>query len=111
MIATLVIFLFVIVFLAFFIGKNLSNLCTFWFFKTYTDLPVAILVFIAFAAGIVFSLILISLSKVLKNKVKNEEKLDDKKSDTKKKSLLKRTLAKSSELNKNKDNSDKLSNE
>lgn len=115
MITTLVVFLLVIVFLAFFIGKNLSNVCTFWFFKTYTDLPVAVLVFIAFAAGIVFSLILISLSRVLKARAKEKSSVQstasdktvaDKKAKKDKPRLFKGSLAKSSELNtKNSDNS------
>ena len=67
MIATLIIFLLLIVFFAFFIGKNLSNVCTFWLFKTYTDLPVVVLVFIAFGAGIVFSLLLLSFYKLKKS--------------------------------------------
>lgn len=67
MIATLIIFLLLIIFFAFFIGKNLSNVCTFWLFKTYTDLPVAVLVLIAFGAGIVFSLLLMMLSKFKKS--------------------------------------------
>lgn len=49
--------------MAFFIGKNLSNVCTLWLFKTYTQLPVAVLVLIAFGAGIVFSLLLLMISK------------------------------------------------
>lgn len=67
MIATLIIFLVLIIFLAFFIGKNLSNVCTFWLFKTYTDLPVAVLVLIAFGAGIVFSIIFTLFSKFKKS--------------------------------------------
>lgn len=118
MITTLVVFLLVIVFLAFFIGKNLSNVCTFWFFKTYTDLPVAVLVFIAFAAGIVFSLILISLSRVLKARAKEKSSVQstasdktvaDKKAKKDRPRLFKGSLAKSSELNKK--NSDNSSNE
>ena len=51
MIVSLILILLLIVFMAFFIGMNLSNACTFWFFKTYTDLPVAVLALIAFGAG------------------------------------------------------------
>jgi len=63
MIFLLVLFLLVVVFLAFFIGMNLTNLCTLWLFKTYTEVPVAILVLISFGAGIVFSLLLLLISK------------------------------------------------
>lgn len=75
MIVALVFFLLVIVFLAVFVGKNLTNVCTFWFFKTYTDLPVSILVFIAFASGIVFSLLCFFVGKFLK-KMKEEKALE-----------------------------------
>lgn len=67
MIFTLIIFLLVVVFMAFFIGKNLTNVCTLWLIKTYTNLPVAVLVLIAFGAGIVFSLLLMMISKFRKS--------------------------------------------
>ena len=64
MIFSLIVFLLLVVFLAFFVGKNLTNVCTIWFFKTYTDLPVAVLVLIAFGAGIVFSILSIMIFKL-----------------------------------------------
>lgn len=67
MIFTLIVFLLVVVFMAFFIGKNLTNVCTLWIFKTYTDLPVAVLVLIAFGAGIVISLLFMVISKFKKS--------------------------------------------
>lgn len=67
MIFTLIVFLLVVVFMAFFIGKNLTNVCTLWLFKTYTELPVAVLVLIAFGAGIVFSLLLVMIHKFKKS--------------------------------------------
>ena len=66
MIAALIIILLVLIFLAFFVGKNLGNICTFWFFKTYTDLSVTVIVFIAFAAGIIFSLLCYLVAKLLR---------------------------------------------
>ena len=63
MVFTLIVFLLVVVFMAFFIGKNLSNVCTLWLFKSYSDINVALLVLIAFGAGIVFSLLLLMISK------------------------------------------------
>ena len=89
MIVTLILILLIVVFMAFFIGMNLSNVCTFWFFKTYTDLPVAVLALIAFGAGIIFALLFILVSKMkapasdaeiraqkkLEKKQKAEEKL------------------------------------
>ena len=50
--------------MAFFVGLNLSNVCTFWFFKTFTDLPVAVLALIAFSAGIIFALLFIFVAKM-----------------------------------------------
>lgn len=75
--------------MAFFIGLNLSNVCSFWFFKTFTDLPVAVLALIAFGAGIIFALLFIFVAKMkappsdaeerakrkLEKKAKAEEKL------------------------------------
>ena len=72
MIAVLIIILLIILFLAFFVGKNLSNICTFWFFKTYTDLSVTVIVFIAFAAGIVFSLLCYMVAKLIRASHENE---------------------------------------
>ena len=34
----LILFLAFVVFLAFFVGLNIGNTCTFWFFKTYTEI-------------------------------------------------------------------------
>ena len=64
MIVTLILILLIVVFMAFFIGLNLSNVCTFWFFKTFTDLPVAVLALIAFSAGIIFALLFIFVAKM-----------------------------------------------
>ena len=89
MILTLILILLLVVFMAFFIGMNLSNVCSFWFFKTYTNLPVSILALIAFGAGIVFALLFILVAKMkapptdaeerakrkLEKKAKAEEKL------------------------------------
>ena len=89
MIVTLILILLLVVFMAFFIGLNLSNVCTFWFFKTFTGLPVAVLALIAFGAGIIFALLFILVAKMkappsdteerakrkLEKKAKVEEKL------------------------------------
>ena len=64
MIVSLILIVLLVVFMAFFIGMNLSNVCTFWFFKTYTNLPVSILALIAFGAGIVFALLFIFVAKM-----------------------------------------------
>ena len=89
MIVSLILILLVIIFMAFFIGLNLSNVCTFWFFKTFTDLPVAVLALIAFGTGIIFALLFILVAKMkapptdaelraqtkLEKKAKAEEKI------------------------------------
>ncbi len=78
MIFLLVVFLLVVVFLAFFIGMNLSNLCTIWLFKTFTDVPVTLLVLIAFGSGIVVSLLLfIIASNKNKHKVNKKSLITD----------------------------------
>ena len=72
MIAALIIILLIILFLAFFIGKNLTNVCTLWLFKTYTDKSVVVVIFIAFAAGIVFSILCYLIAKFIKISHENE---------------------------------------
>ena len=72
MIAALIVILLIILFLAFFIGKNLSNVCTLWLFKTYTDKSVVVVIFIAFAAGIIFSLLCYLIAKFIRLSHENE---------------------------------------
>ena len=72
MIAALIIILLIILFLAFFIGKNLSNVCTLWLFKTYTDKSIVVVIFIAFAAGIIFSLLCYLIAKFVRLSHENE---------------------------------------
>ena len=72
MIVALIIILLIILFLAFFIGKNLTNVCTLWLFKTYTDKSVVVVIFIAFAAGIIFSLLCYLIAKLVKASHENE---------------------------------------
>lgn len=69
MILFLIVFLLLVIFLSLFIGFNLSNTCSFWFFKTFSDLPVTVLFFIAFAAGMIFSILLVSIYKFNKKTV------------------------------------------
>jgi len=73
MIFLLILFLAFVVFLAFFIGYNISNTCAFWLFKTYESLPVLTLVFIAFACGIVFSIFVIILCRYFKSRSKSKD--------------------------------------
>ena len=72
MIAALIIILLIIIFLAFFIGKNLTNVCTLWLFKTYTDKSVVVVIFIAFAAGIIFSILCYLIAKFIRLSHENE---------------------------------------
>ena len=72
MIAALIIILLIILFLAFFIGKNLSNVCTLWLFKTYTDKSIVVVIFVAFAAGIIFSLLCYLIAKFIRLSHENE---------------------------------------
>ena len=72
MVLALILILLIFIFLAFFVGKNLTNICTFWFFKTYTDLSVTVIVFIAFAAGIIFSLLCYLVAKLIRASHENE---------------------------------------
>ena len=72
MIAALIVILLIILFLAFFIGKNLTNVCTLWLFKTYTDKSVVVVIFIAFAAGIIFSLLCYLIAKFIRLSHENE---------------------------------------
>lgn len=107
MIGTLILFLVIIVFLAFFVGKNLLNVCTIWFFKDFTDISVAMLVFVAFGAGIVFSLLLLFVSR-MKKLFKSEEDASEsdvkshkiQKAEAKMKSSKEKKLAKISKKNK-----------
>lgn len=72
MIAALIIILLIILFLAFFIGKNLTNVCTLWLFKTYTDKSIVVVIFVAFAAGIIFSLLCYLIAKFIRLSHENE---------------------------------------
>lgn len=89
MVFTLILFLAVIIFLAFFIGKNLSNVCTFWLFKTFTNLPVAVLVLIAFGAGIVCSLLLVFIMKFRNKVASNAVSINDEKREKAEKKIRK----------------------
>lgn len=72
MIIGLLIILVIIIFLAFFVGKNLVNVCSLWFFKTYTDVSITVIIFIAFAAGIIFSLLCYFISRMVKASHEND---------------------------------------
>lgn len=99
MIFSMVVLLLLIVFLAFFIGKNLSNVCTFWIFKTFTDLPVAILALISFGVGIVVSMLIFLLAK-LKKAAKEDRIAEAKESVIKEQNKVKKEIRKLEKKNK-----------
>ena len=87
MIVTLVIVLIAVIFLAFFVGKNLSNTCSFWFFKNFENLPVSVLVLIAFGCGIICSILFVVISKIHSaNKANLNAQIEDQKEKLEKKS-------------------------
>lgn len=91
MIFSLVLMLIFVILIALFIGKNLGNSCPVWFFKSFDSTNVAIIIFLAFAAGIVFSLICVFIGKInlsSKNSKKNDEGKNEKNKE--KKSLIKK---------------------
>lgn len=79
MVFTLIVLILLVVFLAFFVGKNLSSVCsTFWFFKNYQNVSGILLVLIAFAAGILVALLCVCIYKLKSNpddSYKRERKL------------------------------------
>ncbi len=88
MIITLIVFLILVVFMAFFIGFNVEHSCSLWLFKSFESLPVSVLVLLSFAAGMVFSLLLLMIYKFRKSNTANEvEKLAVEKSKNDKKNI------------------------
>ena len=88
MIISLILILAIVIFIALFIGKNLGNSCPVWFFKSFEDKNVAVIIFIAFAAGIVFSIICMLIGKFAssgKNSFSDKPKNSTVKEDLKKK--------------------------
>lgn len=67
MVFALILIIMIIVFVAFFIGKNIDYTCTLWLFKTFENKPVSVLILSAFAAGILFALISLLLIKLNKS--------------------------------------------
>ena len=101
MIFGLIVLICVIIFMAFFIGKNIGNICTLWIFKTFENIPVSVLVLTTFAAGVLFALIcviLIKLNSSMKSEPENKpikrEKIKTKKSLLKKADKINKELSK-----------------
>lgn len=80
MIGALVFLLIILVILAIFIGKNVHHTCSMWLFHEFSDLSTVSVIMIAFAAGIVFTMLCFFISYLIKSdkkkfakKGKNEE--------------------------------------
>lgn len=67
MIFTLLLIIAVIVMVAMFIGKNLTYSTPIWLFKTFEETNVVVIVFLAFAAGMVFAILCILLRKIIQS--------------------------------------------
>ena len=75
MILVLFVMFLIVLFLCIFFGMNAHNSCqAFWFFKSYTDVPASVLVLIAFACGIVVSLLLVIFMKFKSSSSSSEQK-------------------------------------
>lgn len=94
MVFGLILLICVIVLLAFFIGKNITNVCTIWFFHTYTDLPVYMLALVAFASGAIVAVLFFLIGKLKGSSEPKQKQSPAEKSAkdkiNKKKSLLKK---------------------
>lgn len=100
MVFSLIVILLLVIFLALFIGKNLTYVCTFWLIKTYTDLPVAVLALIAFGCGVVVSL-LIFLMTILKKAAAKDKVVGKEDAEKKKKNKVEKELKWFEKKNKN----------
>ena len=112
MISLLIFVIAVAVLVALFIGKNLDNACPIWFFKNFEPTNIVVIVFFAFAAGIVFALICFLIGKIIKESRAAEE-TEAASAETKKsrraEKKLKKAAAKAEEAKKNADDKkDKL---
>jgi len=96
MVTGLILLIIVVVFLAFFIGKNLDFACALWPFESLGELPVSLIVLISFAAGVVFSLILVIFIK-LNSSGKKKEKSEETKTKKKRKEKNPKTIVESKE--------------
>lgn len=76
MVVALIFILLIVIFLALFVGYNLSNVCTLWIFKTFENLPVSLLVFISFAAGIVVALLFFFIAKIKRSAKSADKEVD-----------------------------------
>lgn len=94
MVFVLICILVLVILIALFIGKNLDNTTAIWLFKTFEDTNVAVIVFTAFAVGIIFTLLLLGISKLYKyTKEQSIETEAAPKKDKKKKSVFHTSLA------------------
>ena len=75
MIGILFILLAMLVVLAIFIGKNVHHTCSVWFFHDFKDMSSVSVILVAFAAGIVFTMLCFFISYLIKKNKKNEPEL------------------------------------
>ena len=82
MVVSLIFVLILVVLLATFIGHNLGAEALvqhFWFFKQYDNVPVILLVFIAFGAGVALSLLCVLFARLRKaDEERNAKNVTDK---------------------------------
>lgn len=76
MIFSLICLLAFVILIAVFIGKNLGNSCSIWFFKDFGQTNIVVIIFIAFAAGIITSLLLFFIGRCLKQVKQSKSKSD-----------------------------------
>lgn len=93
MITTLIVLILVVIFLAFFIGFNVQNQATVWFFSTYSNVPVVLIIFISFAAGVAIALLIALIAK-LRSPSKKEVEKDSAKEEKDKNKDLKEKIKK-----------------
>ncbi len=75
MMVALIVLIALVIFLAFFVGKNLTSVAnTFWFFKTYTNISALVLVLVAFACGIIIAVLCLIICKLKASKSSSSEK-------------------------------------
>lgn len=73
MVLTLLSIIVIIVMIAMFVGKNLAYSTPIWLFKTFDETNVVVIVFLAFAAGMVFAVLCILLAKIMQAAKSSEE--------------------------------------
>ncbi len=84
MIGALFILLAMLIILAVFIGKNVHHTCSVWLFHDFKDMSSVSVILIAFAAGIVFTMLCFFVSNLIKKNKKKKSESEETKSEQKK---------------------------